>query len=262
MSYCHVFYFQTGKKKPPKIKLPLRYKCWPWQGPFVGLNLSSFSSNASGKLDVFGHNCHSLSMDCAQVGVFEQTHQVGLTSLLQSHHGRALEPKVRLKVLSNLTNKSLERKLADQQFGALLIPTDLTKSNCARPVTMRFLYTSRSRSTLSCSFGSKLLPWSLPSCRLTCSLFSTSHLYITPTRSLVEVYSRLQNEHVIKPFSMLLTSRHWLVLSGNGRAVPPRPLIPVIGQFKWEFYIKWAGLENFVSFYIEPSTYEHHDWSR
>ena len=47
-----------------------------------GLNLSSLSSNASGKLDVFGHNGHSLGMDCAQVGVFEQTHQVSLASLL------------------------------------------------------------------------------------------------------------------------------------------------------------------------------------
>ena len=89
---------------------------WPLKGPFGGfkLDLSSFSSNASSQLDVLGHNGHSLSMNSAQISVFEKPHQVSLTSLLQSHHCRALEPKVSLEVLSNFANQSLERKLTDQ----------------------------------------------------------------------------------------------------------------------------------------------------
>jgi len=65
-------------------------------------------------MGVFGHNSHSLSIDCAQVSVFEPTDQVSLTSLLYSHHSRALERKVSLEVLSNLANRSLERKLTDE----------------------------------------------------------------------------------------------------------------------------------------------------
>ena len=34
-------------------------------------NLSSFSTNASCKLDVFGHNGHSLGVDSTQISVFK-----------------------------------------------------------------------------------------------------------------------------------------------------------------------------------------------
>ena len=48
---------------------------------------------------------------------------------------------------------------------------------------MRFLYTSRCRSTLSCSFGSKLIPWSLTSSRLPCCLLRTSHVCLNTRQS-------------------------------------------------------------------------------
>ena len=51
-------------------------------------------------------------MDGAQVGVLEQRDEVGLNGLLESTDGRGLEAKVGLEVLSNFTDKTLERKLS------------------------------------------------------------------------------------------------------------------------------------------------------
>ena len=40
--------------------------------------LSTFSTDTAGKLDVLGHDGHTLGMDGAQVGVLEKTDQIGL----------------------------------------------------------------------------------------------------------------------------------------------------------------------------------------
>ena len=102
--------------------------CGPKKGLVLGksilgrINLSTLSADTAGELDVLGHDGDTLGVDGAQVGVLEQTNQVGLAGLLQSHHSRALEPQVGLEVLSNLTNKALEWQLADEQFSRLLVP--------------------------------------------------------------------------------------------------------------------------------------------
>ena len=64
--------------------------------------LSALATDTAGQLDVLGHDGHPLGVDGAQVGVLEETHQVGLAGLLQSHDGRALEPQVGLEVLGDL----------------------------------------------------------------------------------------------------------------------------------------------------------------
>ena len=61
-------------------------------------NLSTLSTDAAGQLDVLGHDGDTLGVDGAQVGVLEQTNQVGLAGLLEGHDGRALEPQVSLEV--------------------------------------------------------------------------------------------------------------------------------------------------------------------
>ena len=104
--------------------------------------LCAFAADTTSELDVLGHDGHTLGVDGAQVCVLEETDEVGLASLLKSHDCRALEAKIGLEVLSDLTNQALERQLADEQLGALLVTTDLTKSDGTGPVTMRFLYTS------------------------------------------------------------------------------------------------------------------------
>ena len=81
-------------------------------------------------------------MDGAQVGVLEKTDQIGLASLLKSSDGGTLETQIGLEILGDLTDKTLEWQLADQKLCALLVTTDLTKSDGTGPVTMRFLHAS------------------------------------------------------------------------------------------------------------------------
>ena len=57
-----------------------------------GLNdLSTLSTDAAGQLDVLGHDGDTLGVDGAQVGVLEQTDQVGLAGLLEGHDSGTLE---------------------------------------------------------------------------------------------------------------------------------------------------------------------------
>ena len=78
--------------------------------------LSSFSTDPPGQLDVPGHDGDPLGVDGAQVGVLKQSNKVSLAGLLKSHHSRALEPQVSLEILSNLSDKALEGQLADEQL--------------------------------------------------------------------------------------------------------------------------------------------------
>jgi len=138
-------------------------------------NLSAFAADTACQLDVLWHDGDALGVDRAQVGVLEQTDEVSLAGLLESHDCRALEAEIGLEVLSDLANQALERQLADQQLGRLLVTTDLTKSNSSGPVTVGLLHSAGGRCTLPGSLGSKLLPRRLSSCRLACGLLSTCH---------------------------------------------------------------------------------------
>ena len=71
-------------------------------------NLAAFASDPSGELDVLGHDGDSLGVDGAQIGVLEQADQVGFGSLLQGEHCRRLEAEVRLEVLRDFTDQTLE----------------------------------------------------------------------------------------------------------------------------------------------------------
>ena len=84
---------------------------------FAPISLSTFTTDPSGELDVFGHDGDPLGVDSAQVGIFEKTNKVSFRSLLESHNGRALEPQVGLEILSNLPDQSLEGKFLDEEFG-------------------------------------------------------------------------------------------------------------------------------------------------
>ena len=137
--------------------------------------LSSLATDTSGQLDVLGHDGHTFGVDGAQVGVFEETDQVSLASLLQSHDSGALEAKIGLEVLSDLTDQTLEGQFADQQFGALLVSSDFSESHCSWPVTMGFLHSASGRSGLPRSLGGQLLARSLSSGRFTSGLLGTSH---------------------------------------------------------------------------------------
>ena len=108
---------------------------------------------------------HTLGVDGSKVGVLEEGHEVSLSSLLEGHDRRALEPQVRLcndksrasislvsppeqkgttnlEILSNLTDETLEGELADEQLRALLVATDFTESDGTGPETMGLLHTA------------------------------------------------------------------------------------------------------------------------
>jgi hypothetical protein len=88
-------------------------------------------------------------MNRAQVGVFEQSNEVSLSSFLESKHGSRLEAKIRLEILGNLTDKTLERSLADEKISGLLVLADLAKGDSSGTVTVGLLHTSGSGSGLA-----------------------------------------------------------------------------------------------------------------
>jgi hypothetical protein len=97
----------------------------------------------------------------SKVGIFKEGDEVSLSSFLQCHHGRWLETKIglqgelamtprervktHLEVLSDLANKTLEGKLADEKLSWFLIATNFAESNGSRAETMRLLYTTSDR---------------------------------------------------------------------------------------------------------------------
>ena len=89
----------------------------------------ALTTDAAGELHVLGHDGHTLGVDGAKVGVLEETDHVGLSSLLEGKHGRGLEAEVVLELGSDLTDKSLEGELADEELSALLETSDLTESD-------------------------------------------------------------------------------------------------------------------------------------
>ena len=137
--------------------------------------LGAFSTDSAGQLDVLGHDGDALGVDGAEVGILEESDQVGLGRLLQSHDGGALEAEIGLEVLGDLTDKTLEGQLADQELGGFLVTTDLTESDGSRPVTMGLLDTSGGWCTLASGLGGQLLAGSLSSGRFTGGLLGTSH---------------------------------------------------------------------------------------
>ena len=139
-------------------------------------SLSTFTSDSPGQLDILWHDGDTLGVDSAQVGVLEETDEVGLRSLLQGEDGGGLESQVRLEVLGDLSDESLERQLPDEELGRLLVPSDLTESDGSWSVSVRLLDASDGWGGLSGGLGRELLPWGLASGGLTGGLLGTGHV--------------------------------------------------------------------------------------
>jgi hypothetical protein len=155
---------------------------WPLKGPLGSLmprkrSLGAFSTDAASELDVFRHDGDSLGVDGAKVGVLEESNQVGLASLLESHDGGALEAEVGLEVLGDLSHQTLEGELADEKLRAFLVATDLSQSHGSRSVSVGFLDSAGSGSGLPGSLGGELLPRGLASGGFTGGLFGSGHFY-------------------------------------------------------------------------------------
>jgi len=140
------------------------------------MSLSTLASDSSGQLDVLGHDGNALGVDGAQVGVLKQANQVGLRSFLEGTDSSALETKISLEVLCDLTHQTLEGQLTDEELSGLLVTTNLTESDSTGPVTVRLLDASGGGSGLARSLGGELLAGGLASGGLTGGLLRTGHL--------------------------------------------------------------------------------------
>ena len=73
-------------------RLSFEISCGPKKGRcceslHVFGHLGTFATDTAGQLDVLWHDGDTFGVDCAQVGVLEETDQVGFTSFLQGQHG-------------------------------------------------------------------------------------------------------------------------------------------------------------------------------
>lgn len=137
--------------------------------------LGAFSADAPGQLNVLGHDGDALGVDGAEVGVFEETHQISLAGFLECHDGGTLESQVGLEVLGDFSDETLEGQLADEKLGALLVATDLAEGDGARPVAMGLLHTSGGGSALASSLGGELFAGRLASGGFASGLLRTGH---------------------------------------------------------------------------------------
>lgn len=149
----------------------------PEKGRFLKkFDSSTLSTNPTSQLDILGHDGDPLGVNGAEIGIFEQSNKVSLARFLQSHNGRALEAKIGLEILGDLTNQSLEREFANQQLRAFLVATNFTKSNSSRTVTMRLLHTSSCGRALTRSFRRQLFTRGLATGGFASSLLGSCHL--------------------------------------------------------------------------------------
>jgi hypothetical protein len=118
------------------------------------MNLGALAANTTRELNILGHDCYTLGMNGAQVCVFKQANKVCFGSLLKGKDSSTLETQVRLEVLGNFTNQTLERGLANEKVRRLLVLADFTKSNSSWAVTVGLLDASGSGSTLACCLSS------------------------------------------------------------------------------------------------------------
>lgn len=138
-------------------------------------DLGTLAADATGQLDILGHDGDTLGVDGAEVGVLEEANQVRLAGLLQSHNSGSLEAEIGLEVLSDLTHQALEGQLADEKLCALLVATDLTEGDGSGPVAMRLLDPTGGGGRLASSLGGQLLSRGLAPGALAGGLLRTSH---------------------------------------------------------------------------------------
>jgi len=140
-------------------------------------SLCTFTSDSSGKLNVLWHDSDSLGVDSTEIGIFEQRDKVSFSCFLESQDSIGLESEVTLVVLSNFSDKSLERKLSDQEFSRLLVLSDFSESDCTWLISVRLLETTSAWSFggLSCGLGGELLSWCLTTSGFSCCLLGSGH---------------------------------------------------------------------------------------
>lgn len=80
-------------------------------------------------MDVLALDGDTLGVNGAQVGILKEGDEVGFDGLLEGTDGGRLEAEVRLEVLGDFADQTLEGELADEELGRLLVATDFTESD-------------------------------------------------------------------------------------------------------------------------------------
>jgi hypothetical protein len=138
-------------------------------------SLLGFTSDSSSEGHVLGHDSDSLSVDGTKVGVLEETDEVGLRGFLESHDGGGLEAKVRLPLLGNFADESLEGELSDKKLSRLLVSSNFSESDGARSESVGLLDTSGRGRRLASGLGGELLAGSFSSSGFAGGLLGSSH---------------------------------------------------------------------------------------
>jgi hypothetical protein len=66
-------------------------------------------------MEVLGHDRNTLGVDCAKVGVLEESNKVGFGGFLESKHCLALESDILLELSCNFSNEPLEGEFPDEK---------------------------------------------------------------------------------------------------------------------------------------------------
>ena len=153
---------------------------------FKLINLESFTSNSSGQKDILLHDGDSVSVNGAHVGVFEETNEVGLGGFLEGEDGRRLESGLRLNIVGDILDESLERKLSDQEISGLLVLSDFSGGNGTGSESVGLLDTTGCGGRLLGGLRVELLSGLLDSSRaLSCGGFGSCHfLFIRTFKSI------------------------------------------------------------------------------
>ena len=139
--------------------------------------LVALATDPLGKLDILLHDCDTVSVDGAKVGVLEEANEVGFGGFLKGSDGAGLEPEITAESGGDFSNEPLEWKLPDEEISALLVLPDFSESDSTWAESVLLLGTLGvdDWGRLAGGLGTKGLPWGLTTSGLSCGLLSTSH---------------------------------------------------------------------------------------
>lgn len=154
-----------------------------WQSYFIKafeliILSESLSSDSSGQLDVSGHDGDSASVDGTEVGILEESNEVGFSSLLEGKDSTALEAELLLEVVSDLSDESLEGELADEELCGFLVFADLSKGDGSWAEFVGLLNSTGGGGTLSGCLSGEVLSGGFSSGWFSCGLLSSGHLFL------------------------------------------------------------------------------------
>lgn len=126
---------------------------------------------------ILGLYSDTLRVNGGEIGVLKEGDEVSFCCLLQSHYSRRLEAQVRLEVLRDLADETLEGELPDKKLSRFLVATNFAQCHRSGAETMGLFYTSRCGGgrCLTRRLGSELLAGGLATGGLASGLLGTSH---------------------------------------------------------------------------------------